>query len=145
VNVNWAVVSPSLLLALVALGSLVREWQRDKKHADVDVAEADRITVDKERLRATLESMAEEMNAYRDTRLAQLHGYLYLDAEWHIEVVTFSRMMIELVTHLLGELSGLGVNVAKYSVPREPGPPPAIPIPPPRPVPDPNAGPSRSA
>lgn len=123
------------ILTLVgAIFTVVWSVRNGRRQPQVDDAEVERTEVDTDRLRETVESMNEKSNTRRDIRIAQLHGYLLQDYEWHLIVVTNERQLRQCIAELLHIVETLGGDCSHVHIP-EPTPPPP-PIPPPPPVTD---------
>lgn len=130
-NVNIGVLIGQLLI--FGLGAAVLAWdrQRDKHKPAVDVATASHTDIDSDRLRQTIEEMSLKSNAWRDTWLWQLQGYLNIDSGWHLEVIINQRMLLALIRELISMVESLGGDVSHIVIPPESPPPPPIPAPPP--------------
>lgn len=127
---NWLVWAGQLSVIFVALGGFYWMIRRERFKAPLDVSTIKHTDIDSTRLRHEVETMATESNAWRDTRLWQLEGYLNLDAGWHLTIITNQRILIQIVQELVTMVHGLGGDTEHIKIPGEPPPPPPIPEPP---------------
>lgn len=86
--------------------------------------------MDKVEITKTVKQMADESNAWRDTRLWQLEGYLNLDQGWHLTMITNQRLLMNAIAQLKHAVQALGGNTDDINIPADPPAPPPIPEPP---------------
>lgn len=125
------VLAGQILALLGAIFTVVWSQRNSRRQPKVDDAEVDHTEVDTDRLRETVEQMNEKSNARRDIRIAQLHGYLLQDYEWHLIVVMNERKMLAIITELMHMIEKLGGDASHIVIPEASPPPPPIPPPPP--------------
>lgn len=130
-DINVGVLIGQLLVFGLGVAVLAWDRQRDRHKPSVDQSTAVHTDIDSDRLRRTVEEMSLKSNAWRDTWLWQLQGYLNLDSGWHLQVVANERLMLSLIRELIAKVGELGGDVSGITLPSETPPPPVIPVPPP--------------
>lgn len=133
-NADWWALIAQILVLIGAIVAAVISQRSSRKQPVRDEAEAGHVNVDADRLRQTIENMNEQSNARRDIRIAQLHGFLLLDQEYHLVVIANERKLISIVKELILMVQELGGDCSHIIVPLPSPLPPPIPDPPPIPV-----------
>lgn len=133
-NANWWALIAQILVLIGALAAAAINQRSTRKQPLKDDAEATHVNVDSNRLRQTIENMNEQSNARRDIRIAQLHGFLLLDQEYHLIVIANERKLISIVNELIDLVKSLGGDCSHIIVPPPSPLPPPIPDPPPIPA-----------
>lgn len=129
-DINIGVLIGQFLVFGLGIAMLLWDRQRDKHKPEVDQSTVAHTDIDADRLRRTVEEMSLKSNAWRDTWLWQLQGYLNLDSGWHLQVVANERVMIGIIKELIGMINELGGDTSGIILPLESPPPPQIPAPP---------------
>lgn len=133
-NANWWALIAQIIVLIGAIIAAYFGQRSTRKQPIVDEAEATHANVDSDRLRQTIENMNEQSNGRRDLRIAQLHGFLLLDQEYHLVVIANERKLISIVKELIVMVEDLGGDCSHIIVPAPSPLPPPIPDPPPLPV-----------
>lgn len=133
-NANWWALIAQILVLIGALIAAYLGQRSTRKQPQKDEADAGHVNVDTNRLRQTIENMNEQSNARRDIRIAQLHGFLLLDQEYHLIVIANERKLISIIKELIEMVRELGGDTSHIIVPPPSPAPPPIPDPPPIPA-----------
>lgn len=130
-DVNIGVLVGQLLVFGLGILALAWDRRRDRLKPAVDQSGIEHTGADSERIRRTVDEMSRASNAWRDTWLWSLQGFLNLDQVWHMEVITNQRLMRAAIAELIAMLKALDVDVDHIIIPPDPPAAPPIPSPPP--------------